>query len=310
MEGQLRNLIKMQRNNFNKNMENREIEEPGLSSSGNHLEAQLESRERADPNAPLNTGHSQERMCLVNMAPTINMEKPRFPGRTGVHPVTFLEDLASWLKKTPNVGNEIDLIIECLDGQTRNWARVYKERWKNLTDFKKDFLNTYWGEAEQSELRRRIVYSKWDSENQPTMLGHFISLSGQAKMLNYPIPENQLINDIMSHFPKDVQYAWANQANNLLEAAEFLRKLDAINKKAGQTESKERSLTSRAGQKNRYTIYNRQNNPRGSGNLKITNHRSDNSGTVGLKAVTVSRDNSESNIVVGETDVNSVVNLN
>ncbi|KAI5644884.1 hypothetical protein NE865_03230 [Phthorimaea operculella] len=171
-----------------------------------------------------------QKICYVNVSQSINVEKPRFPGSKKSRPVTFIEDLTSWLKKTPVNNNEVDLIIECLEGETRDWARIYKDRWTGLQDFKRDFLNTYC-EAEQNELRRKIVCSEWDKEREPTMLGHFISLTAQAKMLSYPIPEKQLIGDIMRHFPREVQYAWASQpVVNTLEATEFLRRLDDINK--------------------------------------------------------------------------------
>lgn len=157
-------------------------------------------------------------------------ERPRYPGKQGTHPVTFIEDLTAYLNKRSAVGNNIDIIIECLEGETRDWARIYKERWTGFEDFKKDFMSTYWGEAEQNELRRKIVHNSWDKTTHPTMLGHFISLAGQAKMLSYTIPEKQLIDDIIGHFPKHIQYSWAvNSSTTILDAAEFLRKMDNIN---------------------------------------------------------------------------------
>lgn len=157
-------------------------------------------------------------------------EKPKFPARNK-HPVTFIEDLTAYLKRCATGTDEvIDSIIECLEGDSRNWARIYKDRWTHFEDFKRDFLDTYWGEAEQNELRRKIVLNSWD-DTQSTMLGHFITLCGQAKMLNYVIQEKQLVNDIMNHFPKDVQYAWTtSNYSSILQATEFLRKLDIVNK--------------------------------------------------------------------------------
>lgn len=162
-------------------------------------------------------------------------DKPKYPHKNK-HPVTFIEDLTAYIKRC-SIGNNdiIDTIIECLEGEARNWARIYKDRWTQFEDFKRDFLETYWGEAEQNDLRRKIVHNTWDKSS--TMLGHFISLSGQAKMLTYPIQEKQLISDIMGHFPKEVQYSWTtnNGAQSILHATEFLRKLDNVNK---QTEIK------------------------------------------------------------------------
>lgn len=89
-------------------------------------------------------------------------EKPKFPAK-GKHPVNFIEDLTAHLRKSgPKTSDNIDTIIESLEGETRNLARIYKDRWAQFEDFKKDFLDTYWGEAEQNELRRRISQNSWD----------------------------------------------------------------------------------------------------------------------------------------------------
>lgn len=171
-----------------------------------------------------------------------NIEKPKYPGKNDIHPVSFIEDLTSYLKRIPTpTGGVVDLIIECLEGETRNWARICRERWQNLEDFKSDFLNTYWGDTEQNNLRRKIVCNTWDKSKHSSMLEHFISLTGQAKMLAYPIPEKQLINDIMQHFPKQVQYVWTtNPASTIIEAAEFLRRIDNIEKQNATMEQSEK----------------------------------------------------------------------
>lgn len=176
-------------------------------------------------------------MCYP-MAP-MSIEKPKFPTKSK-HPVTFIEDLTAYLRKcVPGVNDIIDTIIECLEGDSRNWARIYRDRWTHFEDFKKDFLDTYWGEAEQNELRRKIVQNSWDGTQ--SMLSHFITLCGQAKMLTYPIQERQLISDIMNHFPREVQYAWStSNYTSILQATEFLRKLDNVNR---QTNPKRSSAT-------------------------------------------------------------------
>lgn len=197
----------------------------------NQLEIQLTSPSHSvqDEIQPIAASSTAEpKICYI--APSTGIEKPKFPGNKKIHPVSFVEDLTTWLHKIPNNEKEVELIIDCLEGETRNWARIYKDRWSNLNDFKRDFLNYYWGETEQNELRRKIVHNTWNKTEQPTMLGHFISLMAQAKMLNHPIPEEQLIGDIMRHFPKIVQYSWLQQTGTILEATEFLRNLDNINK--------------------------------------------------------------------------------
>lgn len=190
--------------------------------------------------------------------PQVQTDRPRYPSKIK-HPVNFIEDLTAYLKKIPHAGeNTIELIIECLDGEIRDWARIYRDRWSKLEDFKRDFFDTYWGEAEQNQLRRIIVHNTWDSAK-TTMLQHFISLCGQAKMLTYRIPDNQLVNDIMRHFPKDVQYAWScNKNTTILDATEFLRKLDDINKPDNNVNTK----PTQAAPQDKQTVQRESNVPR------------------------------------------------
>lgn len=183
-----------------------------------------------ETNTSLHEGVPRELSVIVNALRNNGTEKPRYPGKNSIHPVTFLEDLTSYLRKIYAAPGDLDTIIECLDGEVRNWARIYRHQWVSFEDFKRDFLNTYWGETEQSNLRKTIVQNIWSRNQNPSMLGHFISLVGQAKMLTYPIPEQQLISDLMCHFPRPVQYAWStNNYQTIIEATEFLRKLDGIN---------------------------------------------------------------------------------
>lgn len=173
---------------------------------------------------------------IVYSITNLNQERPKFGGLNskdrhgkGIHPVTFLEDLNSYLKKIPSQGKELDIIQECLTDQARNWARIYRDRWSTYDDFKQDFLNTFWSEVEQNKVRRNIVSNTWNRKENPTMLGHFLSLAGQVGLLKLTIPERQLVADIMRHYPKEVQQLWALSRNEtILAATEFLRQMDNI----------------------------------------------------------------------------------
>lgn len=160
----------------------------------------------------------------------ISVEKPKF-GDKEIHPVTFLEDLEIYLRKATKEGKELDLIQECLVGDARDWARVYRERWIGIEDFKKDFLATYWGDREQNELRRTIVQGSWDRTKGVSMMNHFLKLTGRAKMLSFNLPEKQLVADIIRHYPKYIQQGWlTSKLNSIIETAEYLRNLDDLNK--------------------------------------------------------------------------------
>lgn len=158
----------------------------------------------------------------------INLEKPKF-GDKELNPVTYLEDLELYLRRAGREGKEIELIQECLVGDARDWARVYQSRWKDLSDFKKDFLKTFWGEKEQNDLRRSIVQGTWDRTT--SMLNHFLRITGKAQLLSFKIPEKQLVADLIRQYPKYVQQGWyISKIDTIIETAEFLRSVDDVNK--------------------------------------------------------------------------------
>lgn len=174
----------------------------------------------------------------------LNLEKPKFGNKPSDQPVTFLEDLEIYLKKTSKEGKEIDLVLECLTDDARDWARIYKKRWVTIEDFKVDFLATYWGENDQSELRRNIVQGCWDKQKNPSMLNYFLRIAGRAQMLNYKIPEKQLVEDVIRHYPKYVQQVWViAKVDTIQGMAEFLRNMDTIGKQEAHNYSTSNQAT-------------------------------------------------------------------
>lgn len=166
---------------------------------------------------------------IVYNIQNVSIEKPKFSKKSDYHPVTFIEDLSNYIRKIRAKGKEIEVLHECFEGEAQSWFRVYKNRWVTYEDFKQDFLHTYWGEADQSIVRRSIVYNKWDKNKHSTMLGHFLTMVGQTKFLTYEIPEKQLVSDLMRHFTVSTQQLWSiSRGTTILEAAEFLRIQDDL----------------------------------------------------------------------------------
>lgn len=178
-----------------------------------------------------NHSTKEENRNIIYNIRNLNLERPKFGSKADRHPVAFLEDLESYLKKAAKEGKDLELIQECLIDGARDWARIYKDRWRTVEDFKKDFLTIYWGEYEQNELRRNIVHGKWDRTNEPSMLSYFLKITGKAQMLSHKIPEIQLVADVIRHYPKYVQQVWiTSKTDTIIGAAEFLRSMDDISK--------------------------------------------------------------------------------
>ncbi|XP_047994040.1 uncharacterized protein LOC125232426 [Leguminivora glycinivorella] len=80
----------------------------------------------------------------------------------------------------------------------------------------------------QNSLRQKIACSSYSHEDE-SMSTYFINLMSQARWLPNHNADKELIADIMTHFPKEVQVGWnASKKSTVLEAVEYLRKLDEI----------------------------------------------------------------------------------
>lgn len=151
--------------------------------------------------------------------------KPTFDG-CNIHPIIFLDDLEIYITRIRAQKNDLKITMDCLTGEARSWARIFIANWKDFNDFKTDFLDQYWGRDTQNKIRRKISNGKWDTNKTKTMLGHFISIYDEAKMLSVH-DEKELINQIMDHFPQEIRRMWYKDGGGGAETAvRFLKSMD------------------------------------------------------------------------------------
>ncbi|XP_061721918.1 uncharacterized protein LOC133528536 [Cydia pomonella] len=157
----------------------------------------------------------------------LEAKKPMFSCWEQQHPLNFLEILNIHLKNIPKE-DHLDTAFECLEGFAKDWAGANKSYWSNIDEFKKSFIIKFWGKSAQNSLRRKIVSGCYSDEDE-SMSKYFINLISQARWLPNKIPDEELIADIMNHFTKQVYIGWhASKKSTVLEAVEYLRKLDEI----------------------------------------------------------------------------------
>lgn len=151
--------------------------------------------------------------------------KPTFDG-CNIHPIIFLDDLEIYITRIRAQKNDLKVTMDCLTGEARSWARIFIANWKDFSDFRADFLDQFWGRDTQNKIRRKISNGKWDTNKSKTMLGHFISVYDEAKMLSVH-DERELINQIMDHFPQEVRRMWYKDGGGGAETAvRFLKSMD------------------------------------------------------------------------------------
>lgn len=165
------------------------------------------------------------RPALFTPAPTI----PKFRNKEMQHPVKFLEELEKYLKKMkvpPH--SQLEMVIEALVGEAQDWASIFQVTWATFADFRRDFLQSFWSEQEQIQLRRRITNHRWQAGH-GTMEAHFTHYLGQARLLTTLIPDDLLVAELIKHFPANIQSLWIlHPVKTIAAAAEFLRQQDNI----------------------------------------------------------------------------------
>lgn len=199
------------------------------------IENQFHNPLAQDKTAQQNTAYtvsvtdSEKRPVYFTPHPTV----PTYCGATSPkHPVKFLDEIEIYMRKleTPPT-KKLDVIREALTEEARDWASIFQISWETYEDFRSDFLNAYWSEQDQNKLRHIIATQRWSAAKRRTMEAHFAHYVGQARLLTPPIPESLLIEQLMKHFPVNLQSLWALKSapeKTITNAAEFLRSQESI----------------------------------------------------------------------------------
>lgn len=171
---------------------------------------------------------------LTQHAP-IAPNKPRFDDKTHDNPVVFLRKLEDYAKEL-NISQErlLSLALCCLHGSPKTWTSIFKEQWSTYDDFKKDFLNVYWTRDKQRNLRYKIINDKYVPRQGTSMLAHFSKYTNQASFLNPPMSEDDLLSELVRHFPHNLQSQWLGRENKTIKGfAHFLVEQESISQNKG-----------------------------------------------------------------------------
>lgn len=162
---------------------------------------------------------------VVEMLP--QQERPSFSGGNQ-NPISFLEELKEYTRKVKRT-DPLMVVRENLKGEAKIWMKLYSGRWQTMEDFEKDFLATYWGDMKRNEVRRRLAEGTYDVRKDASMLTHFATYWELAKALKITDTSMGVVDEIMRHFPKEIQTLWfSGSSGDEIVAAEFLRRLDTM----------------------------------------------------------------------------------
>lgn len=212
----------------------------------------------------------------LNKKPVYFMTAPQVPFFRGTedqkHPMAFLEDLELYIRNLEiPPRKQLDTVYEALTGDARDWCNLYKSSWSSFTQFRHDFINTFWSEDAQNKLRQGLATHRWIPNRRRTMQAHFNHYVGLAQRLTTQIPETTLLSELMKHFPGHIQALWAlknDTERTMVHCSEFLRIQGGI---MSQFEEKGQCSGNTVPPPKRYRVDNRQTQRDNSGNgLDVT----------------------------------------
>ena len=198
------------------------------------LRVELQARQPAAPapdvpagGAPAQRRLDEDRPEWLNLLTMRERKPPSYAGASGQHPVKFLGELEEYFEecRVP-YGRRVSTAVSCLGGKLEEWGLVFKDRWEDYGQFRRQFLTEFWSSTQQEEVRRKITIGHWDRRD-GTMTEHFIRLVNQARYLDPPLAEGQLITALARHYPPEIERSvWTAGIADVPAAITFLRRMD------------------------------------------------------------------------------------
>lgn len=150
-------------------------------------------------------------------------EKPSFDASEHQNPVKFIKSLEIYGRAFQlSDRGLLQIAKDCLKGKAKKWTAIYSDEWVSFADFKEDFLMIFWSKSKQREIRQKISTGRYDKAR-GTMFDHFAYFADIAKGMKNTMSESDFLDDMMRHFPEDIQARWSmSKIGTIKEAAAFL----------------------------------------------------------------------------------------
>lgn len=139
----------------------------------------------------------------------IPQPRPIFADSETSNPVRFLERFELYFKRTylPEE-DKISEVISCLSRQAWDWAEYHKGTWNHFNHFRAAFLDKFWSEDRQHEIRVQLLSRAYDPSRESTMAEYFMRQVNHLRTLTIPLAESLLLADLMLLFPEPVRGLW------------------------------------------------------------------------------------------------------
>lgn len=148
-----------------------------------------------------------------------------FSPNSSMHPVLFIRKVTQMMEDAfvPE-GKRVALAIGCLRGSAADWGQLREDSFVSLEEFKKAFFQRYWSRDDERDLFHRLKYGKY---TQGSRADYFLKQVKSSSYLSEKIPEDQLVEMIVSHFSQEIKRGIIISGLHTMDDVEkHLRKID------------------------------------------------------------------------------------
>ncbi|XP_024946769.1 uncharacterized protein LOC112495244 [Cephus cinctus] len=180
------------------------------------------------------------------------MTLPTFNGAATSRPMRYLQELKQYCL-TLGLEQDIKLVIsQSMTGSTKEWWLLIEEKIYAWEDFEREFKRRFWNEEEQYRISEKLEFGSFDENKKGSRVDYAIRIISNAKDIEPPIPEAQIITKMARHFDENIRSAiLARGMKTTDEILDLLQRFDKIG-----------PVNSRRDYQNRYPKTDRENQQR------------------------------------------------
>lgn len=131
----------------------------------------------------------------------------KFTGEGGLHPCKYLEALeAHFALCNVPVKNKMLVVRQTLEKAAADWGDA-EGVWNNtsFSEWKERFIQRWWNRDKQLRTKIQLISSRYDPSKEGPMLGYVERVVARLRTCDLGMPENEMIEILISHFSDDVQ---------------------------------------------------------------------------------------------------------
>ncbi|XP_029673099.1 uncharacterized protein LOC115241474 [Formica exsecta] len=166
----------------------------------------------------------------------------------GQNPIKFLrkfEKIADY--ENIDYRDQLHYFKKCMKGNASNWIEVNDP--DDIEEAKESFREYFWGDEQQARFRENLYTGKYKSEKGETMAEYAMSLARQAKYLEPPMSDHEIIRCVKRHFgnkiAREIRPSTAKSIGELTSLLDDMEYEKKIVKQSRRQNTEENQLNAR-----------------------------------------------------------------